>query len=111
MNTVALASLYLDRDETLETAFESVTRMAKQHPSEYYFDILCRIDQVAEAGIYLGLIYDQIRLANPQLIDEAIVIGLTTNKDIRPAAMTLALRMKDDKAMRFMDLNPKRKPR
>lgn len=111
MNKVTLHSLYMDRGETLDYALESVKRMSLQQPSEYFYDILCTPDQIELAGKYLTIITKEIKKLNPQLIDETMFFGVTTNEDIRPAAMTLAMRMKDQPNPPFLDINPKRPPR
>jgi len=111
MNKIAMMSLYMDRGETIKYAAESIGRISVQKPSAVYYDILCRPDQLELAGKWLGYIYKLVKEMNPQLIDEAIFFGLTTNDEFRPAAMSLASSMKDQPMPPFLDLNPERKGR
>lgn len=107
---IATGSLYLDRDETIDYALASVERMAAQNPTEYYYDVICRVDQVEYAGRCLAEVAAQISELCPQVIDEAKHFGITTNEWFRPGMMS-AVQAHGDSDFDMRDLNPERKQR
>jgi hypothetical protein len=109
MSKIALGSVYMDRGETLEYALGAIERLSNQHPSAFYFDILCRPDQVEEAGELLTAVSKKIRELNPDIPAESMAFGLTTDDRFRPAATILAHTAHDlGGDYGFIDTNPGR---
>lgn len=107
---IATGSLYLDRDETLAYALDSVKRVAAQNPTEYYYDVICRVDQIELACKCLARVAKEIERLCPQIIDEAKHLGITTNEWVRPG-MISAVQAHGGGDIQAIDINPERKSR
>lgn len=109
MKTAAMGSLKLHEGENLEYAYASIRRASKMEPSIYVFDVVCTLDQIDEACNLLPMIVNNIKFMCPYLTNADITVGVTTNEQWRPGAMTLASQTrKEGKGVGFMDLNPSR---
>lgn len=82
--TFALSSLRMDKGEDLEYAMASIKRMAARKPVYYAYDIICTTEQLKEANRLLPIVIKEIRKQNPQLQEENLYAGITTDPSHRP---------------------------
>lgn len=110
MEPIAMGSCYLDKGEGKTYVDAQIKRMAKMKPVHYFFDIICRPDQIAVAIDILDYFYMEVGEIIPELSREHIFAGVTCNEFIRPAAMALVVISKGSDVA-IADINPERRPR
>lgn len=101
--------MYLDKGEDMAYVEGQIKRMATMKPAAYYFEIICRPNQLEEAAQNLAKFYELVLANMPGLPLNQLYTGITANEEIRPMMMTLALMTGGNVA--FKDLNPERKAR
>lgn len=109
MKPIATGSCYLDKGESHEYVTAQLMRMAKMKPEFYFFDIICRPDQLVEATELMMHFYRGIGEHIPGLLTNRIYTGITCDNEVRPAMMAMLMMNKGRDGI--VDINPGRKPR
>lgn len=107
MNTparIAMGSIYLDKGEGVEYLEGQISRMRTQRLEQYFFDIICRTDQIPDALKVLARFYD---LVADMLPLNKVYASITCNEMVRPATMALAVLTRGGD-VDMKDLNPNR---
>lgn len=104
---IVMGSCYLDKGEGRQYVTEQVQRMAKQKAEYYFFDIICRPDQLKEATEIMLHFYYELGEHFPEMVTSHVYTGITCDEMVRPAGMALAL-MSGGSDHAFKDVNPER---
>lgn len=102
--TIAMGSIYMDKGEGADYVRSQVERMKRQRPEQYFLDIICRPNQIAEAINLLQDFYEQVSDIMPL---EKVYTAITCDDEIRPAAIAIAY-LTQSAEIKIRDINPDR---
>lgn len=108
-NIIFFGSCRMDKGEGLQYITDAVERAAKQKPVAAFFDIVCKPGSEAQGASLLVHFYQLATRHFKKCPSNQIFGGVTSNLEIRPAAMALFLvNEKTGSHPAFKDINPGR---
>lgn len=109
MDVIFFGSCRMDKGEGLQYITDCVQRAAKNHPQKAFFDIVATPGSEAQAAALLTHFYQLCARHFKECKSTDIFGGVSSNLNVRPAAMALAVIQRMSEAdVAWFDQNPTR---